>query len=73
MLEPPESLFRYNVTRKGERESRKEKGLGNEQPSDQWTRKGAGRRFNDYARRPTEARTSTQRPDVDDVEDEDIV
>ena len=38
------------------------RGLGNEQPSDQWTRKGAGRRFNDYAPRPTEARTSTQRP-----------
>ena len=72
LLEPPESPSRHNVTRKGEREGRKERGLGNEQPSDQWTRKGAGRRFNDYAPRPTEARTSTQRPRRC-VEDEDIV
>jgi hypothetical protein len=61
------------VTRKGERESRKEWGLGNEQPSGQWTSKEELVEGSTTTRggQPKRARVPSVHVDLD--EDEDIV
>ena len=73
LLEYPESPSRYSVTRKGERESQKEWGLGNEQPSDQWTPPGELAEGSTTTRggQPKRARVPSVHVDLD--RDDDIV